>query len=476
MKNIFKKIVGALLATSMIFTMSTAVCATEEGLYSTENRKAYGLEPSYEEIYTINDSQSSNYGITADVIHKNLLSLETSKVSEQKNFDGFKDDSIVEIYDIKVNYSTTENGNEVIKTTDDYRICDRMLISIPCDIPDLYVIYVNEGDKGSNISSKYVDGRYLFEVNFLGSFMLCSRFAHYEEVPKEYNMIEQTMVDPNTGITVSGVIPEGAMMYTTLENVHIDELGTLNERENELNLLKYDFPLPSIKEVFTKKTSDGKTKYDYSWYEEDFFADGSMAVDIVFVKDYQVVEFDSDLTVTIPFDYYKVLESKNFEPVEDFKSDYSEEYWAELERKASESHIAKAFQLNSTTSNLRELVVLTKEGGKDEFKFKTNKVGSGTFFIGNEILIENLVEVYGWSYDDLETFDDVEKVDDAVEATAVTTVETTSVTTDDASDISAEKDTGTNNILLIVCIATNVVWIVALVVFIAKKKKKKADK
>ena len=130
-----------------------------------------------------------------------------------------------------------------------------------------------------------------------------------------------------------------------------------------------------------------------------------MVVDIVFIKEYEIIEFDSDLTVTLPLDYYKVLESENFEFVEDFESDFSDEYVAELKEKISRSNIAEVFQLDSRTSNLEEVEVLTKTGGADEFEFKTSAKGTGTFFVGNELLIGKLVENYGWTYEDLSTSD-----------------------------------------------------------------------
>ena len=470
-KQILNKLAGILLATGMIFTMSTAVY-TAEAVYSTENQNAFGIGIG-DEVYTIDDSQSSNYGITADVTHKNLLSLETSKVSEGKSFDGFKTDTVVEIYDIKVNYSTTNNNNnEVTRTTDDSEICGDMLVSIPCDIPDLFVISVNDGEIGGDVYAKYVDGRYIFHVNFLGSFMLCSEPPHCAEVPKDYKMIEQTMVDQNTGITVSGMIPEGAIMHTTIENVHIAGLRGWQEENEKPNLLKYDFLLPGVKEVLTKRTSDGKFKDGYNWYEDFFFAEGAVVVDVVFVKEYEVVEFDSDLTVTLPFDYYKVLESKNFNYVDDeevgddFDSEYSEEYLDDLKEKVSRCNIAEAFQLNPTTSNLKQIEVLTQKGGTEEFKFKTNSKGSGTFFIGNSILIEDMVAVYGWSYDDLETFENV------AERKAVATNAVSATDTDTATDTATAKASNINKILFVVCIATNVAWIAVFAVLIVKNKKK----
>lgn len=451
----------------MIFTMSTAVCAVED-IYSTENQNGYGMGLG-DEVYTIDDSQSSNYGITADVTRKNLLSLETSKLSEKPNFVGFKDDAIVEVYDIKVKYSTTENGSEVIKTTDDYSICDSMIVSIPCDNPNLYVLDVSEGTTSSYTSFEYLNGKYYFQTSSPGSFMLCSNPAPEPEAGQKFNMIQQTLVDSNTGIIVSGMIPEGAMMYTQFENIPDTYPSGIGKSEYGDYLLKDDYPLPSLREVFTKKTTDGKTKYDYSWYEEDFTASGSMVVDIVFIKEYEIIEFDSDLTVTLPLDYYKVLESENFEFVEDFESDFSDEYVAELKEKISRSNIAEVFQLDSRTSNLEEVEVLTKTGGADEFEFKTSAKGTGTFFVGNELLIGKLVENYGWTYEDLST-------SDKTTATTATTTATTTTTVPVSADVTetvAEKNPDSNKALSIIFIAIIAILAVVPTVFIVKNKKKK---
>ncbi len=485
MKNIFKKAIGILFATVMIFTMSTAVCAVE-GIYSTENQNGYGMGLG-DEVYTIDDSQSSNYGITADVLHKNLLSLETSKLSEKTNFVGFKNDAIVEVYDIKVNYSTTEQGKEVIKTTDDSRICGEMIISIPCDNPDLFVIDVSQGKESSYQPFQYSNGKYYIQTSGLGSFMLCTEPSLSPEVGQDFNMIQQTIVDENTGITVSGMIPEGAMMYTTFENITNMDTHNIPDNGWDSISIKYDYPLPSLREVFTKKTTDGKTKYDYSWYENNEYATGAMVVDIVFVKDYEIIQFDSELTVTLPLDYYKVLESCDFpdldyyledpeldityfdSPGEEYYSDgstYTYDYYQEIVDLTNTDNIAKTFKLNPRTSNLEELEVITKTGGEDKFEFKINSEPSGTFFIGNKRLINNLVESYGWYYEDLKTFD----------KTANTTT-TSTVATETVSKAPVEtvvmKKSNVNNILLIICIATNALWIAVVTVLIVKHKKKK---
>lgn len=423
MKNIFKKTAGVILTASIICSFITAGCTApnnedseSEDTYSTKNQETLGLELA-DEVYTIDDSQSSDYGITADVTYKNLISLETSKVSEQDGFEGFADDTVVEIYDIKVNYSTIEYGEEVIKTTDDYKVCGDMIVSIPCDIPDLNVLRANEGETGGDVYAQYVDGCYIFNVNFLGSFMLSTEPSHCPELPKKYNMIEQTLVDPRTGVQVSGLIPEGALLYTTIDNV---DTSSLLMEEDMPNFPKYDFPLPSLKEIYTKTKSDSQT-YNYSVNNS-----GMVVVDVVFVMEHEIYEFDSDLTVTLPLDYYKVLENCEFPELEDLESSevdisafdspgdeyyydgsyYTYEDYVEMMDLIDTDHIAKVFQLNPRTSNLKEIEVLTKTGGEEKFEFKTNCTGSGTFFVSNKRLMKDFVWVYGWSYDDLETLDD----------------------------------------------------------------------
>lgn len=474
MKNIIKKSLSVVLVGGLVFASSMTVCATES-LYSTENQEGYGLDIG-DEVYTIDDSKSSNYGITADVTDKNIVSLETSKISEQKDFAGFKNDAIVEIYDIKVNYLSLENGEQVTKTTDDYGICDNILISIPCDNPNLYVLDVSDGSMNGDLSFNYKNGKYYFYPAGPGSFMLCTEPTWSVEVPHEFNMIEQTMVDPNTGITVSGVIPEDAMMYTTFENVHFNDLL---ENFDIPNMLKYDYPLPSLKEVFIKKLTDGEIKYDYSWYEEDFFADGPMVVDIVFVKDYEIIEFESDLTITLPLDYYKVLESKSdlydFENhnFDDYEYEYTDEELADMKRKSDTFLVAKTFQLNPVTSNLKETEVLTKEGGTDSFAFKTGGKSTGTYFVGNEALIESILYIYNWTYKDIDTFDKYANAPTVATSPTSTTTTTTTTAQTTSTDSDVDLDVKIDSKLIIACIATNVIWLVVVIVLAVKLKKKK---
>ena len=480
MKNIIKKSLGVLLVGGLAFTSTIATVCTAKAIYSTENQEGYGLGIG-EEVYTIDDSKSSNYGITADVTDKNVVSLVTSKASEQMNFAGFKNDAVVEIYDIHVNYLTLENGEKVTKTSDDPDVCNNIIVSIPCDIPDLYVLDVSDNSMNGFLSFQYKNGKYYFSPAGPGSFMLCREPAYTTEVPQELNMIEQTIVDPNTGITVSGKIPEGAMMYTTFENVHFDDL--LNDFDSP-HMLKYNYQLPSLKEVFIQKLTDGEIKYDYSWFEEDFLADGPMAVDLVFVKNYEILEFESDLTVTLPLDYYKVLESRKYlyeydfsdgDYTTDFDYTYTPEDIANMERREETFLVAKTFQLNPVTSNLKETEVLTKEGGTDSFAFRTGGKSTGTYFVSNEALTEALLSIYGWTYQDIDTFDKYASAPYVATApatyppTATDTTTTTSTSTSKASDV--DPDANLDIKLLIVCIVTNIIWFAVIVAMIIKLKK-----
>ena len=418
MKNIFKKIVGALLATSMIFTISFASVYADEEYYDYEEN----------ERFFIDDSQSSNYGITATVENENLRYIESSKVSESEGFVGFTSDSVYEIYDLKMVYSTgkDEKGEDILATTTESEICGEMVIELPCENTDLNVILVtSDGPYQIDAEADSEAGCLIFGISRLGKIILTSdHMYYYDELEREggIKFSEQTVVDEKTKMQVSGKLPEGSTMYTKLHNVN---LFNLTEEDRTSKQIIDDFKRPLMSDVYTIDSSTQTTPYNMDWMKSDPTASGLLYVNVEFEKRLEFIDVDTPITVTIPFDYREFLK-------------YSQT-GTDLE----------AYQLNHRTGNMVPVEILPAQNGTLQFKANS----SGSFFVGNKAMIEDFVKVYGYEYEDFN-----------INNTAIQS-EQTKETPD--SDI---------NIALIICIATNIIWLVVVVLIVKNKKKNSALK
>ncbi len=415
MKNIFKKAVGTLLAIGMIFTMSSAYVYADEEYYE-ENEKFF-----------IDDSQSSNYGITATVENKDLRYIESSKVSESEGFVGFTSDSVSEIYDLKMVYSTgkDEQGEDILATTTESEICGEMVIELPCENTDLNVILVTpDGSYQIDAEADSEAGSLIFGISRLGKIILTSdHMYYYDELEREggIKFSDQTVVDEKTKMQVSGKIPEGSTMYATLQNVNLFDL---KEEDRTSKQIIDDFKHPLVSDVYTIDSSTQTTPYNMDWMKSDPTASGLLYVNVAFEKRLEFIDVDTPITVTIPFDYREFLK-------------YSQT-----------GTDPEVYQLNHRTGNMVPVEVLPAENGT--LQFKANSTGS--FFVGNKAMIEDFVKVYGYEYEDFNTSD--------------TVVQSTT-----ASDLTAETPS-MNTVLVVILISTNALWFALVVVLIVKNKKK----
>ena len=407
-KQILNKLTDVILAIGMIFTISSvSVYADEEN-----------------SVFHINDSKSSDYGITAKVRNKNLRYIESSKASESEGFVRFKDDSIYEIYDLKMVYATgeTEQGKEVLATTTESEICGDMEIEIPCEDPELNVIMLTN-DVVYEIGAEYnsITGRMVFGTDMIGKIILTSDHVPYFENFKEEDGLKfsnQTIVDEKTKMQVSGKLPEDATMCATLQNVNLFDL---KKEYTASKRIVDDFRFPDINDVYVIDESTQTTPYNMDWMKSDSTASGMLFVNVAFEKIFDFIEVDTPITVTIPFDYREFLE-------------YSQT-----------GTDVEVYRLNYRTGSIVPVKVLS---AKDNIlQFEANSAGS--FFVGNKVMIEEFVKIYGYEYEDFNTNN--------------TAINSEPIAEDSDNDI---------NVAVIICIATNIIWLAVVVVLVVKNKKK----
>lgn len=407
-KQILNKLTGVILATGMIFTMSSvSVYADEEN-----------------SVFHINDSKSSDCGIIAKVRNKNLRYIESSKASESEGFVGFKDDSIYEIYDLKMVYATgeTEQGKEVLATTTESEICGDMEIEIPCEDAELNVIMLTN-DVVYEIGAEYnsITGRMVFGTDMIGKVILTSDHVPYFENFKEEDGLKfsnQTIVDEKTKMQVSGKLPEDATMCATLQNVNLFDL---KKEYTPSKRIVDDFRLTDINDVYVIDEYTQTTPYNMDWMKSNPTASGMLFVKVAFEKIFDFIEVDTPITVTIPFDYREFLE-------------YSQT-GTDIE----------VYQLNYRTGSIMPVEVLSSKDNTLQFKADS----AGSFFVGNKAMIEEFVKIYGYEYEDFNTNNTAIKSDSIAGALD--------------NDI---------NVAVIICIATNIIWFAVVVVLVVKNKKK----
>lgn len=124
-------------------------------------------------------------------------------------------------------------------------------------------------------------------------------------------LTQQTLVDEITGIEVSGMIPEGVELYTTayiLSTLDLSEgaefpyypdswFPKLTKEYYEYELSQGERTAPNIQKTINKK----------GWAEWEAYAGGMIGTTVYFLKGTDVIKCNSELTVTVPFNYRRGL-------------------------------------------------------------------------------------------------------------------------------------------------------------------------
>ena len=395
-KYILKKTTVILIIASMLCALLTAGCAKTESNTNnnadnkeattqavTENTTESGTENATEniteaiteavtsaepkEVITIkipSYDKNADLGITVDCTDSNYKYLNVTTLKDIEYDYQLTDEAVKEIFNISVyNFSLSSN---IVK------LDEKVKVSIPYQ-EGMYVIYSADG-VGYDLNAEYIDGKYVFETDRVGAFIMRTKPVGRTSPTKttEFTYKEQTLVDEVTGIKVSGNIPVGAEIDTTM---YIINCASFSDNW-DCNIMENDYPeYTNVMEYYTeyeyeKKVENiGKILKDKNWSSYEGSPGAKIFIEITIIKDYEIIDFNSDMTVTLPFDYHAGLVRGGIKDgPKAVQYDYSNKKFINLD------------------------IVSADVTPKGEFQFKINDVGC--FFLGGASNVEQIVERY----------------------------------------------------------------------------------
>ncbi|MBQ1992327.1 MAG: hypothetical protein II233_06080, partial [Clostridia bacterium] len=112
-----------------------------------------------------------------------------------------------------VNYALAVNSYTQEPET---KLAEKVKVSIPYE-EGMYIL-ANENGVAYDIPAEYIDGKYVFETNRLGEFIISTVSTGKTEPTKTENveLAQQTITDERTGVTVSGMLPVDARLGVSL--------------------------------------------------------------------------------------------------------------------------------------------------------------------------------------------------------------------------------------------------------------------
>lgn len=289
------------------------------------------------------------------------------------------DENIKSMFNVYMDYKVNEPDENGVFEFSETQLDETIKISVPYDEGYYLLNYVD--GVTYDVKTEYINGSYVFDTKNLGTFMFSTKSTGKTEPVKteSVELAQQTITDEATGVTVSGMLPVDAKMDVLLcfygeQRIHPFSSYYLNNFEDNYpkhqDITTYVCSSEFERDVdadagriFTVIGEDGWTQYVGTG------EDGKFELAITFIKDYEVLEFESDLTVTLPFDYREALV------------------------KGSRIGTASAMQYDYTKKEFVTLEVLPQdatEQGTYQFKAKA----PGQFFIGDDIALNLLVKHY----------------------------------------------------------------------------------
>ncbi len=312
------------------------------------------------------------------------------------------------IYD---DLSEDELKNNDARTFETTIINENVKISIPSDTKDLYVINVNDPYMPYQIDAEYIDGKYVFETDELGYFMLSSQPLPEYKAPV---LTQQTITDEYTGITVSGLLPTNAKSEFNVifySNLLYTDFMDFDNTAHSFNHPRY--ALSQSNELYTTVHSSEHI----SW--NDLTTENSVNVQIVFRDGLRMVDFSSDLTVTLPHGFNYFLREN-----------------------------IQAYKINYKLNKLNPVEILQSED-ENTFTFKANSEGSYLIGVKNNL--------------DYILHDAYASIDETMEATPTLSSADQSVTTEVSANVPFIRNTLIAMILGVILLATIVTGIVVIV-------------
>ncbi|MEE1075680.1 MAG: hypothetical protein UHY68_00260 [Acutalibacteraceae bacterium] len=314
-----------------------------------------------------------DYGITVEGTDTDYKFLKTINIKDSEKEYEITDPSIKEIFDISMQYKI-HRDNLSVEDVFITELKETVKVSIPYDTEGLYVVASKNG-VAYDVNAEYIDGKYVFETDTLGGFIFRAEPIGRTEPVKTENveLAQQTITDERTGIQVSGMLPVDAKMDVSVDLVYESEFfykmdageytfeGDYPKATNVADCyIKYteEKNIDDIKEIITEE----------GWSEFEDFAGDKIQLYINFVKDFEILDFESDLTVTLPLDYRQnLITGKLTGETIAVKYDYDKKGFVNLE-------------------------VLPDKEDDGKFEFKTNTPGN--FFFGDTSSINRFMRFY----------------------------------------------------------------------------------
>ncbi len=402
MKNLFNKTALVMLVAGLLCTMVATGCtnsngnntATENTTKSTSDNtiKNETEASSTGEVFTIKAgpyTDVDDLGITAETTNSNHYYLDTHFVDTTPSeveyttegvpvtFNDLTDERIKDIYHIYMGYRVNEPKENGVFEYSETELDEKIKLSIPYE-EGVYLLHCKNG-VAYDVNAEYIDGKYVLETDQLGSFMFSTEPAGRTEPVKTENieLAQQTLVDEASGVKVSGMLPVDAEMdvllyfcgSSLLHDFYLFQTGTVEDdypkAEDVSEFCYVDYNEKEIKNEFG---TIAETISEKGWTNR-IGEDGKLEAKITFIKDFEILEFESDLTITLPFDYRQGL--------------------------INGSRIGKASAMQYDYNN-KEFVTLdlVAENDTPEGTYQFKAKAPGQFFIGDDIALNSMVKAY----------------------------------------------------------------------------------
>lgn len=123
------------------------------------------------------------------------------------------------------------------------------------------------------------------------------------------SLAEQTIIDEETGITVSGMLPENADMHIIFTSKEFMRLS-----DNFELTIQHEVHNPTADELANRTQAYNPIEYysstDWSLSTDVLEPDGVPCIEVYFVKEYEVLDFESEFTITAPIDFRTFAKSR----------------------------------------------------------------------------------------------------------------------------------------------------------------------
>ncbi len=228
------------------------------------------------------------------------------------------------------------------------------------------------------------------------------------EEAEGYSLTQQTITDEDTGVVISGLLPENANLDV---RIRMWDSELINDIEEPNKFSDKRFSAPTFDDLQNNNYNSKENFYDEDWINPNYLADAGAyvpQVDIVFYDAAKVIDFESELTVTLPIDYRA---------------------FAQVKESDSNVMVFKSYPEENTIKGLK--VLSKEESPEGSLVFETDS--TGTFFVGNEEYMNQFLYFFDSSLENVEVYENT----DAPESTEPTEVTEPTIATESTESTEA---------------------------------------